>query len=64
MRNDHAMYYEKAYENCFSTVMHNMNYALYEIVEDELVFDLTDHKKVNRDGFFLFPTSQEEVMTS
>lgn len=41
-----------------------MNYALYEIMEDELVFDLTDHIKVNRDGFFLFPTSQEEAMTS
>lgn len=36
---------ETALENCFSLIIHNMNYALYDIVEDELAFDLTDHKK-------------------
>lgn len=36
---------ETALENCFSLIIHNMNYALYDIVGDKLVFDLTDHKK-------------------
>lgn len=43
---------ETALENCFSLIIHNMNYALYDIVEDELAFDLTDHKKKKLIGMY------------